>query len=176
MARKRLSRKPPPPAAPAAKPPPWPKHVDEEADTEWKQWFKRIYRLRDEASERQHRLVYSAVEKDSSTEFIIRRASEPTLVAAIAKHELKRSGRVPGLDIEQLTALWQRTVGDLIGGETSVFAYKKGYLTIDVWSAPLLQEIRQFHQTAILHDLKEIWPENLPLVAVKYRLGKRSNR
>ncbi len=146
----------------------------EETDPEWRQWFLEIERRRKEARDPKRKpLVFSRVEKEGETQSVLRRKVEPKKLATFIKHDAKKTGRSFSLDLALIESTWKHAVGKEMSEETRIFAFKNGVLTISVFSSSLLQEIRQFHQEALLQDLRDIWQLPIPLVKVVYKLGKK---
>ena len=50
---------------------------------------------------------------------------------------------------------WERAVGDTFAGNTRVRRYASGRLYVDVFSAPLLQELAGFRKNEIMGQLKQ---------------------
>lgn len=146
--------------------------VAAETDPEWRNWFLEIERRRVDLGEKGGRAwVCSLVEKDGAVEKIIRKKSAPTRVASfLQKTQLKKPTGLAA-DYREIENLWTRTVGEEIVAESRLFSFKRGVLTMEISSSTLLQEIRQFHQEAILHDMRSIWTLKTPLLSIRYRQG-----
>jgi hypothetical protein len=102
----------------------------------------------------------------------VRKRAKPAKLSTLVKKEEKKAGRKLSVDTALIQDAWRRSVGD-IALESDVFSFKNGVLTMSVFSQTLLQEIRQFHQDAILRDLRDIWPSSIPLVRIVYKPGKK---
>lgn len=166
---------------PAAKKTPAKRHTlsraaNEEPDGEWRQWFKEIERRRKElADPKRKAFVVSHFDKEGESGTVARRRADPKKLAAFIKRDAKKTGRSLNVDLMLIHSIWKHAVGQEIANESNVFAFKNGVLTVEIHSSSLLQEIRQFHQEAILRDLRDIWQASMPLVRVVYRLGKTGN-
>lgn len=151
-----------------------PKAVRDEPDPEWRQWFTEVGQRRQDQKDRDKRRWRSAeVEKESRIEKIARNVGAPTQLGKTVKKALPE--RVVRLSVaySQIAALWERAVGAEIAGESELYSFKAGVLTMTIFSSTLLQEIRQFHASAILADLRDIWTVDTSLLGVKYRIGER---
>ncbi len=147
----------------------------DEPDAEWRQWFTEVERRRKESSDpKRQPWIASRYDKEGDGGTIIRRRVEPKKISAFIKQDAKKSGRSLGLDLQCIQSAWTHAVGGEIAAESGVYAFKNGVLTIEIYSSSLLQEIRQFHQDAILKDLRDIWQVSIPLLRIVYKLGKAS--
>ncbi len=150
------------------------REAEEETDPEWRQWFLHVMERRKELRDPKRRpVVFSRMEKERGEETIIRRQSEPLKLSSVIKHDAKKTGRNLDINLAMIESVWEKAVGKEFADETRVFSFKNGVLTVAVFSSTLLQEIRQFHQDAILEVLRDIWSVPMPLVAVVYRMGKK---
>lgn len=148
--------------------------VKEETDPEWRQWFLAVERKKKELADPKRRpLVFSSFEKDGDKGLIVRCRSEPQKLGKLVKREGKKSGRSLDVDLMIIESCWKNAVGEEIAGESRLYSFKNGVLTMVIFSSSLLQEIRQFHHEAILRDLRDIWQASVPLLKVVYKLGKR---
>ncbi len=148
----------------------------EEQDPLWRNWFLEIDNRRKRASDKKKKpLIVSTVERgDGQKETVIaRQQTDPTLLKHLLKTTRKKAGSPAMQELLWIRDAWTTSVGQDIAQESEVFAFKNGVLTISVFSAALLQEIRQFHAAAILADLRDIWQASIPLVKILYRPGKR---
>lgn len=147
----------------------------DEPDPAWRRFFMEVDNRRKALTDRKKKpLVISSIEKDGQVpSTIARQKSEPTEIKKLLKNRVvKKAGSQLAGDLEWLRETWPRTVGEEVAAASEVYAFKNGTLTITVFSSVLLQEIRQFHQEAILQDLRDIWQASIPLVKIVYRIGK----
>lgn len=146
----------------------------DEPDPAWRRFFTEVDARRKALTDRKQKpFVVSSFEKDGQPATVARQKSEPTEIKKLLKKRLvKTAGSRLAGDLEWLRETWPRTVDAEVGAASEVHAFKNGVLTITVFSSVLLQEIRQFHQEAILHDLRDVWQASIPLVKVVYRIGK----
>lgn len=148
--------------------------VNEEEDPEWRRWFREIERRKKQAADPKSKpMLFSRFDKEGETGIVRRRQSDPEPVKKFLKKNAARAGTGLNVDFMLIRAAWNLVVGKEIAEESEIFAFKNGVLTVTVFSSALLQEIRQFHQAAILSDLRDVWKASQPLVRVGYRLGKR---
>lgn len=150
------------------------KMADEEEDPEWRRWFEEVARRKKQAADPKARpMRFSRFDKDGETGTVRRRQAEPEPVKKFLKKNVQRAGAGLSVDLMLIRSAWGMVVGGDVAGESDVYSFKNGVLTVTVFSSSLLQEIRQFHQDAILRDLRDVWQASQPLVRVGYRLGKR---
>lgn len=142
-------------------------------DDEYASWFYSVEHKKalDETT-RKRRLVVSTFEKDGHVITVARQKSEPLEAKSLVKDYAKKTGLKKLLELKDFAEVWQRSVAPEVAAESRVFAYKDGILTVDVFNSPLLQEIKQFHKSAILATLRKNWLLPLPLDQVKFRLAK----
>ena len=148
------------------------KKFEHEPHEDIRKWFMEVEHKRRKIKENEQRLVIFTVEKETGPEVIARTKNIP---GQIKKHVLKvLPNKVATVhhDYEEITRLWHLSVGDAIVGESRFLSFKQGIVTIEILSSTLLQEIRQFHQQAILADMRDIWTLDHPLLGIKYILGK----
>lgn len=142
-------------------------------DDEYAFWFRSVeYKKSLDETTRKRRLVVSTFEKDGHTVTVARQKSEPLDAKSLVKDYAKKTGLKKLLGLKNFAEVWRQSVAPEIAAESSVFAYKDGILTVDVFNSPLLQEIKQFHRDAILTALRKNWILPLPLDQVKFRLAK----
>lgn len=147
---------------------------DEEPDPVWRVWFQEVERRRRAQTDIKFRPVRPiVVEKDGVVKTSFRARAEPTPLGRFIKQNRKKAGSRLAEDFQCIRDQWRMAVGDAIAGDTAVHSFKNGVLTVNVFSSSLLQEIRQFHQDAILSDLQDVWKASVPLVRLIFRLGKR---
>ena len=150
------------------------REVKEEPDPEWRQWFQSVeQRKKDYGDPKRRPWVFSAFDKENESGSVVRRRSVPLELKKFIKSDRKKAGSSLDVDLLRIESAWKTAVGEEIVNESGVYSFKNGVLTITVFSSSLLQEIRQFHQSAILRDLRDIWTASQPLVRIQYRLGKR---
>jgi hypothetical protein len=87
--------------------------------------------------------------------------------------ESRKTGPNLAGDLEWLRGVWPKLVDAEVAGETDIFAFKNGTLTVVVYSSALLQEIRQFHKESIFQDLRDAWQGSMPLLKITYRIGTK---
>lgn len=148
------------------------KKYADEPDSEWRQWFIEIEQKRRASQDRDKPLVIFEVEKGEGKQTIARKKSVPEAVGVHIKKHLPTKFVALSHDYEEITRLWRLAVGDAIAAESKLHSFKQGVVTMEISSSTLLQEIRQFHQEAILADLRDIWTLRQPLLAMKYKIGK----
>lgn len=150
------------------------KIVRDEADPEWRQWFIEVEQRRQDHKERQKKFWRTVeVQKDSAVEKISRAVAEPVKLSKSVKKALPERIIHLSAAYSLITSLWARAVGEEIAVESALYSFKAGVVTMTIFSSTLLQEIRQFHATAILADLRDIWTLDTPLLGIKYRIGER---
>lgn len=150
------------------------REVKNEGDSEWREWFLQVERRKKELNDqRRQPLVFSTHSDETGSRKIVRSKTEPVPVAKFLKIDAGKTGRSFNINMAMIESLWKNTVGAEIAAASAIYAFKNGVLTINIKSAPLLQEIRQFHQHAIFGDLHDVWSLPIPLVSIKYRLAKR---
>ena len=150
------------------------REIKEEEDPLWRNWFAEVERRKKKlTSPKNMPFVIAPNDKDGAKGTIERRKSVPTPVKSFLKKNVQKAGVSLNTDILLINAAWKKAVAGDIAENTEVFSFKNGALIISVYSSSLLQEIRQFHQEAILQDLRDIWLASQPLVKITYRLGKR---
>lgn len=146
--------------------------IGQEPDPAWRIWFDEVARRKAKLSDAKAKpVVASTVERNGIPITVFRRKSEPLPLARFLKQGKKKAGRKLSQDLEWIRSAWGSAVGVDIAGATEIHSFKNGILTITVSSSILLQEIRQFHQEAILGDLRDIWQASVPLVKILYRSG-----
>lgn len=146
----------------------------DEEDPDWKLWFLEVERRRKELSKPV--FITAAYDKDGSEHIVSRNASSPLSLKKIIGKLGKVDGPSLNFDLVSIRNMWKEVVSPDIAGESEVAAFKNGILTITVFSTSLLQEMRQFFKEAIVKDLRENWSAKVPLVDVKFVVGKRRGR
>ena len=150
------------------------KEIREEEDPQWRQWFMEVERRKKRLSDPKSKpFVRVNYDKDGKEARIERKKSVPLPVKSFLTKNHAKAGRSLNSDLLLIQATWKQSVGSDIGEASQVYAFKNGVLTVTIFSSGLLQEIRQFHQEAILADLRDIWQASQPLVKITYRLGKQ---
>ena len=149
--------------------------AEDEPDPEWKRWFQEIDRRRKALTDPKRQPVkVSQVDKDGKKEAIARRKSTPTPIRKFLKVERKHSGTNNlETDMVLIRAAWYEAVGEELVKECAIHSFKNGTLTVEVKSAALLQEIRQFHKESLIEDLRDNWKASIPLLKVVFKAGKR---
>lgn len=143
-----------------------------ELDPEWRQWFFDVERRRKSAQETKTRkFVVSSYQKDGEERTVARCKSEPVRIKKLIKKEIKSPFGDLNTDLLALREVWAKVVPPDIASESEIFSFKNGILTITVQSGILLQEIRQFHSTAITQDLRDVWPISTPLLKLAFKMG-----
>ncbi len=146
----------------------------EEPDPLWRNWFLDIDNRRKLLSDRKKKpFIVATARKDDTEITIARQQSDPTPLKTLLKTTRQKDASPATQDLHWIRNAWATSTGPDIAGETEVFAFKNGVLTISVFSGALLQEIRQFHAKVILADLRDIWQASVPLLKITYRPGKR---
>ena len=143
----------------------------DEDDPAWKAWFLEVERKRKDLAKPVR--ITAAYEKDGADYIISRKKSVPLPVKKWLGKLQKTDGAGPHTDLIRIREVWKEIVPADIANESGVFSFKNGVLTIAVYSNPLLQEVRQFFKEAIVKDLRERWPAQVPLVDVKFVIGNR---
>lgn len=152
------------------------REIAEEPDPAWRVWFEEVQRRKKKLTDPKNKaFVRTTFEKDGIPASIARKKSEPIALGRLMKRDHRISGTGSAMDIQLalVQAAWRQAVGADLAGASDIYSFKNGILTISIFSSSLLQEIRQFHQEAILGDLRDIWRVSTPLVKILYRLGKR---
>lgn len=150
------------------------REIKEEEDPLWRNWFAEVERRKKKlSSPKSMPFVVAPYDKDGVKGTVERRKSIPTPVKSFLKKNVQKAGVSLNADILLINAAWKKAVAGDIAENTQVFSFKNGVLVISVYSSSLLQEIRQFHQEAILQDLRDIWTASQPLVKITYKLGKK---
>lgn len=151
-----------------------PAAVKKEPDEEWRKWFAEIAQRRtDSAKAKEKRLKKAAVPGEDGQKTEFRKAGQPQRVGPMVKKSLPAKIAKLADEYGAITELWNNSVGKEIADECEIYSFKGGVLTMTVYSSTLLQEIRQFHQTALLADLRDIWNLDTPLLSLKFRIGER---
>lgn len=146
----------------------------DETDPLWRNWYLEIDNRRKALNDRKKKpLVVSEFRKDDKDFVVARKQATPSPLKEFLKQNRKKVGSKTTQDLLWIREAWATSVGPDIAGETEVYAFKAGVLTISVFSGVLLQEIRQFHAESILADLRDIWQASIPLIKIIYRPGKR---
>lgn len=146
----------------------------EETDPVWRNWFLEVDRRRQALHDHQDSpAIACTYEKDGRELQIVRQKSEPTQLKKLLTVDKKKTGSKITQDLLWIRTAWPNVVGQEIAGETEVYAFKDGVLTISVFSSVLLQELRQFNGEAIQVDLRDTWQASIPLLRVEYRLGRK---
>ena len=144
----------------------------DEPDPAWQTWFIEVEQKRRAPREARPMVVFT-VEKDNGRQTIARRKSIPEPVGKQIRKHLPGKFSALGEDYREITRLWRLAVGDAVADESRLHSFKGGVVTMEIHSSSLLQEIRQFHQAAILADLRDIWTLRHPLLTIRYAIGKR---
>ncbi len=126
---------------------------------------------REDLAKSKKKIIRCVYEKDEQQHTVVRERADPEALKKFLKIEFKNTGPKLAADLEWLRAAWPKLVGADVGEETEGFAFKNGVVTIAVYDHALLQEIRQFHKSTILQDLRDIWQASVPLVDIAYRVG-----
>ncbi len=66
---------------------------------------------------------------------------------------MRHANRLPAQRLQELQELWRRVVGEEIAEQSGVVRYRRGVLTVQVSSAPLLAELSGFAQEQLLNEL-----------------------
>ena len=148
------------------------KKFEHEPHEDMRKWFMEVEQKRRKIIEDKQRLVIFTVERETGSETIARTKSIPNQIKKQVLKVLPNKLTALQHDFEEISRLWRVSVGDIIAEESRFLSFKQGIITIEVSSSTLLQEIRQFHQQAILADLRDIWTLEHPLLGIKYILGK----
>lgn len=145
--------------------------IKDEEDPAWRSWFQQVEDKRKQLAKLS--LKISRYEKDGKETIVAREESHPQLLKKFMSKVAKIDGPRHNADLLYIHSLWKESVIPDIARESEVFSFKGGTLTIAVFNSPLLQEIRQFHKSSILKDLREYWSAGVPLVDIKFIIGKR---
>ena len=121
-------------------------------------------------------LIFSEYDKEGERGKIVRRQSDPVHISKLVGQAKRKSGLTPSLDSSLLQTAWQNAVGEKIAGMSEIKALANGVLHVEIFSSPLLQEIRQFLAEEILHGLRNNWPGETPLLRITYKLGERVHK
>jgi predicted nucleic acid-binding Zn ribbon protein len=99
---------------------------------------------------------------------------EPEALGTGLKRELKRSGLSWMMKHRELLLVWNEVIGPELGEKTRVTRWRDGVLTVEVDSAPLLQELDGFYKESLLESLRAAAPD-LAWRDLRFRLaGGRS--
>ncbi len=139
-----------------------PERAKSEPEAEWRRFFLEVHNKRTLAGKQAK--AAAKAEPEALKKFLAEEFRE------FRPAKNKTSSKLAD-DLEWLRAAWPKLVGADVGEETEVFAFKNGVVTIAVYDHALLQEIRQFHKSTILQDLRDIWQASVPLVDIAYRVG-----
>lgn len=146
----------------------------EETDPAWKNWFLEVARRRAEWEDAKKRpLVICTYDRDGEKRTVARKQTEPVGIKKLVRETTRSLGSRLKDDLEAVRSAWAQVAGAEIAAETGVFSFKGGILTVEVHSAALLQELRQFQSEALIKDLRDIWPASVALVQLKFKTGKR---
>ncbi|MCD8349425.1 MAG: DUF721 domain-containing protein [Planctomycetaceae bacterium] len=143
-------------------------------DPEWRAWFLEVARRRAELEAAGKKFVVRTYEDDGDSKTVARRKADPIVLKKLVKEVAKDMRPRPADDLEAIRNTWASVAGPEIAGESAVYSFRGGILTVEVYSGILLQELRQFHATALVKDLRDVWPASVPLVQLKFRTGKQS--
>ncbi|MFQ5654398.1 MAG: DciA family protein [Planctomycetota bacterium] len=88
-----------------------------------------------------------------------RSTPEPALLSEVLQALIARlapsAGATAGSTLPELREIWSTTVGREVDRMTRVVSYRRGVLTVEVSSAPLLAELRAFAREDLLVSLSE---------------------
>jgi len=80
---------------------------------------------------------------------------EPEEIGQILSRWLSKNRVKERLNKESIYGYWKRVVGEEIASSTRVVRYAGGILTVEVSSAPLLNELATYHKEDILESIRE---------------------
>lgn len=159
---------------PSAKRRALPREIADETDPQWRAWFQEVERRKKALSDpKRGAFVVADFDKDGVPGRVARQKSLPLRIGKLMKTENRKTGGGLHSDLLLAAAAWKQAVGDEIAAASEIYSLKNGVLTVSVFSSSLLQEIRQFHQDAIMADIRDIWSASMPLVRIIFRLGKK---
>ncbi|MDR1611961.1 MAG: DUF721 domain-containing protein [Planctomycetota bacterium] len=146
----------------------------DEPDVEWRRWFMEMaVRRGDMERGKTARIIHSAMEKGGKSIVITRKKARPELAATWVKKETKQFNSKKIAELQDIKELWRRLVGFEIAAESQIISFSRGALTVEVSSATLFQELRQFHHDPLLRDLRDAWPAKTSLLRIKFQLGRK---
>lgn len=152
------------------------KEIQEEKDPLWRNWFLQIEEKKKNLSNpKTQPFIYSTTRSGEMERDIVRRRSELKSLEKFIKLEKRKESRIDGSDIDKIESTWKSAVGYEIAEASTVHSFKKGVLTITIFSSSLLQEIRQFCKPSILKEVRNQWQIEQPLLRIDYQLGKADN-
>ncbi|MCD8138726.1 MAG: DUF721 domain-containing protein [Planctomycetaceae bacterium] len=144
-------------------------------DPAWRAWFLEVARRRAEVEQAGKRFVVRTYEEDGGSKTVARRKADPVPVKKLVKDVARDMRPRPADELDMIRTAWAKVAGEEVAGESAVYSFRGGVLTVEVYSGILLQELRQFHAAALVKDLRDVWPASVPLVSLKFRTGKRSS-
>lgn len=155
--------------------PAFPRAVLDEPDADWRRWFMEMTVRRHDLNRRKMaKIIVSEVEKDGKQNLVVRKRAKPEPASTWVKKEAKQFNSEKISDLQSIQELWKKSVDGEVASESEVVSFNRGVLTVEVSSASLIQELRQFHYEPLLADLREAWPAKTPLVRVKFQPGRKN--
>jgi hypothetical protein len=145
---------------------PLPDAVKQEKDYEWRSWFKEVVQRRYETGNTSAALIPA---DDTRTGKTIVIGEFVKTLRSVFPDPLKKMWAATQAAAE----CWAQNVPPEVAEQSRLASFARGVLTIEVFSASLLSEIRQFHQATILEQLRANWTADIPLVKIRYRVGYR---